>query len=46
MKIKLLSSAPDDLSEGRSFYEKQGGGLGEFLYGGIHPKSERTSRGT
>jgi len=26
MKIKLLSSALDDLSEGRSFYEKQGEG--------------------
>jgi len=32
MKIKLLSSALDDLSEGRSFYEKQGEGLGEYFF--------------
>lgn len=31
MKIKLLSSALDDLSEGCSFYEKQGEGLGEYF---------------
>jgi plasmid stabilization system protein ParE len=32
MKIKLLSSAMADLSEGRSFYEKQGEGLGEYFF--------------
>lgn len=29
MKIKILSSALDDLSQGWLFYEKQGEGLGE-----------------
>ncbi len=28
MKIKLLSSAIEDLNEGRLFYEKQGEGVG------------------
>lgn len=32
MKIKLLSSALEDLSEGRSFYAKQGEGLGEYFF--------------
>lgn len=32
MKIKILSSALDDLSEGRSFYERQGEGLGEYFF--------------
>ena len=32
MKIRLLSSALDDLSEGRSFYEKQGEELGEYFF--------------
>lgn len=32
MKIKLLSSALEDLSEGRSFYNKQGEGLGEYFF--------------
>ena len=32
MKIKLLSSALNDLSEGWSFYEKQGEGLGEYFF--------------
>ena len=32
MKIKLLSSTLDDLSEGRFFYEKQGEGLGEYFF--------------
>ena len=44
MKINILSSAIEDLYEGRLFYEKQGEGLGEYffdslvLYGGIHTK--------
>ncbi|MBI4595952.1 MAG: type II toxin-antitoxin system RelE/ParE family toxin [Candidatus Tectomicrobia bacterium] len=32
MKIRLLSSALDDLYDGRLFYEKQGEGLGEYFY--------------
>jgi plasmid stabilization system protein ParE len=32
MKIRLLSSALDDLSEGWLFYEKQGEGLGEYFF--------------
>lgn len=32
MKIKLLSSASEDLYNGRLFYEKQGEGLGEYFY--------------
>jgi len=31
MKIKVLSSAIEDLYEGRLFYEKQGEGLGEYF---------------
>jgi plasmid stabilization system protein ParE len=32
MKIKLLSSASEDLYEGRLFYERQGEGLGEYFF--------------
>ncbi len=32
MRIKITSSALDDLYEGRSFYEKQGEGLGEYFF--------------
>ncbi len=32
MKIKLLSSALEDLYEGRLFYERQGQGLGEYFF--------------
>ena len=32
MKIKVLSSALEDLYEGRLFYEKQGEGLGEYFF--------------
>ena len=32
MKIKLLTSAKNDLAQGRSFYEKQGEGLGEYFF--------------
>ena len=31
MKIRLLSSAFDDLTRGRDFYEQQGGGLGGYF---------------
>lgn len=32
MKIKILSSAVDDLYVGRLFYEKQGEGLGDYFF--------------
>jgi plasmid stabilization system protein ParE len=32
MRIKLLSSALEDLYEGRLFYERQGEGLGEYFF--------------
>ena len=32
MKIKILSSAIEDLYEGRLFYEKQGEELGEYFF--------------
>ncbi|MCL0060446.1 transposase [Dehalococcoidia bacterium] len=32
MRIKLLSTALEDLSDGRLFYEKQGEGLGEYFF--------------
>ncbi|MEA1946133.1 MAG: type II toxin-antitoxin system RelE/ParE family toxin [Thermodesulfobacteriota bacterium] len=35
MKIKLLSTALEDLYEGRLFYEKQGEGLGEYFFNSL-----------
>ncbi len=32
MRIKLLSSAVEDLYEGRLFYERQGEGLGDYFF--------------
>lgn len=32
MKIRILSAALHDLSDGRSFYEKQGEGLGDYFF--------------
>jgi plasmid stabilization system protein ParE len=32
MRIKILSSAVDDLHAGRLFYETQGEGLGDFFF--------------
>ena len=32
MRIKILSSALDDLHAGRLFYEPQGEGLGEYFF--------------
>jgi len=32
MRIKLLSTALEDLYEARLFYEKQGEGLGEYFF--------------
>lgn len=32
MKIKILPSALDDLSNGRLFYERQGEDLGEYFF--------------
>ncbi len=31
MKIQILNAAVKDLEEGRIFYEKQGGGLGDYF---------------
>ena len=31
MKIQILTSAVKDLEEGRMFYEKQGGGIGDYF---------------
>ena len=31
MKVKILRSAVEDLHSGRSFYEKQGEGLGDYF---------------
>jgi len=31
MKVKILSSAIDDLYRGRSFYEKQSEGIGDYF---------------
>jgi len=35
MKIRLLSSAMEDLYEGRVFYERQGEGLGEYFFNSL-----------
>ena len=35
MRIKILSSAMDDLYEARLFYEKQGEGLGDYFFDSI-----------
>ena len=32
MRIRILSSAVEDLHAGRLFYEKQGEGLGEYFF--------------
>jgi plasmid stabilization system protein ParE len=32
MRIKILSSAVEDLYAGRVFYERQGDGLGEYFF--------------
>lgn len=35
MKIKFLSSAIEDLHDGRVFYERQGEGLGEYFFNSL-----------
>jgi hypothetical protein len=35
MRIKILSSAVEDLYRGRLFYEKQGEGLGEYFFNSL-----------
>ena len=35
MKIKILPSAIDDLSNGRLFYEKNGENLGEYFFNSL-----------
>ena len=32
MKLKILSSAIDDLYQGRLFYERQGEGVGDYFF--------------
>jgi plasmid stabilization system protein ParE len=32
MRVRILSSAVDDLHAGRLFYERQGEGLGEYFF--------------
>jgi hypothetical protein len=32
MKVRILSSAIEDLWEGRQFYDRQGKGLGEYFF--------------
>ncbi len=35
MKIRILSAALHDLSDGRLFYEKQGEGLGDYFFDSV-----------
>ena len=35
MRIRILSSAVEDLHAGRLFYEKQGEGLGEYFFDSV-----------
>ncbi len=35
MKIRILSSASEDLYQGRLFYDKQGEGLGEYFFNSL-----------
>ncbi len=35
MKLKILSSAVEDLHDGRIFYEKQNEGLGEYFFNSL-----------
>jgi hypothetical protein len=35
MKVRILSSAFNDLASGRAFYEDQGAGLGDYFYDSV-----------
>jgi len=39
MRIKILSSAMDDLYEARLFYEKQGESLGDYFFDSLFSES-------
>jgi len=36
MKIRILSSAVDDLLDGQTFYERQGEGLGDYFLNSLY----------
>lgn len=36
MNLKILSSALNDLHEGRLFYERQGEGVGEYFFDAVY----------
>ncbi len=46
MKLKILSSAIEDLAEGRIFYDKQGEGLGEYFFDSLKIKKSSFSNNT
>ena len=35
MRVRILTSALQDLASGREFYEKQGQGLGDYFYDSV-----------
>ena len=35
MKVRILSSAFNDLASGRAFYDDQGAGLGDYFYDSV-----------
>jgi hypothetical protein len=35
MRVRILTSALDDLAQGREFYEKQGQGVGAYFFDSI-----------
>jgi plasmid stabilization system protein ParE len=35
MKVRILTSALNDLAEGREFYDKQGEGLGDYFFDSV-----------
>jgi hypothetical protein len=35
MKLRILTSALNDLADGRAFYESQGAGLGDYFFDSV-----------
>ncbi len=35
MKLRILSSACNDLASGRAFYDRQGEGLGDYFFNSV-----------
>jgi len=35
MRVRILTSAFNDLATGRAFYEEQGAGLGDYFYDSV-----------